>query len=112
MKRITLMAITATTLFLSSCGANQQAVDNMADEMCKAMDKYNEEEPVTILAAAEDIDRISKNEADYGKITEEQLKETMEKKCPAGYAKFLKMVEDGEAVEGEPEPDVEVEEAE
>ena len=95
MNKFTILAFFAAVVLFSSCGADQVVVDKMADEMCTAMDKYNEEDPMTMLDAASGMLDIASKEEEYGSVTESQLKETMEAKCPEGYKKFMKLAESG-----------------
>ena len=95
MSKFTFLACTAVALFFSSCGADQAVVDKMADEMCTAMDKYKEDDPMSMLDAASSMLDVASKEKEYGDVTESQLKETMEKKCPDGYKKFMKLAESG-----------------
>ncbi len=72
---------------LYSCGGSA-AANKMADEMCIAMEKYKEDDPMSMLDAASDMMNISKKTEEYGKVTEAQLKRAMMKKCPDGWKKF------------------------
>jgi len=60
----------------------------MADEMCEAMSKYKEEDPMSMLDAYSDMMIISKKTDEYGTVTETQLKKAMIKKCPEGWKKY------------------------
>jgi hypothetical protein len=61
----------------------------MADEMCRAMTKYDEEKPKTVFEAGSlMLDIISKGN-EYGNVTEDQLNKAMMEKCPEGYRKFV-----------------------
>ncbi|MBX9851795.1 MAG: hypothetical protein K2X86_08560 [Cytophagaceae bacterium] len=73
--------------FLTSCGADQKIVDQMANELCTAMNKYDEKDPMTMLSAAEDMMKIADNKT-YESVTESQLKDAMTKMCPDGAKKF------------------------
>lgn len=91
MKRLAFLAIGAA-IFLSSCGgADQATVDKMTGEMCDAMAIYNEEDPMSMLDAASAMLEISEKEDEYGSVTEDQLYEAMEAKCPDGYKKFKEL---------------------
>ena len=72
---------------LSSCGGSA-AANKMADEMCIAMEKYNVEEPMTMLDAANEMSTIRKKVKEYGNVTHTQLKNAMMKKCPEGWKKY------------------------
>ncbi len=84
---IILLAVTAATTFYS-CGGSSGAANNMADEMCSAMEKFNEGDAASMLEAANAMMEISKKEDEYGKVSEAQLKKAMEDKCPEGWKKF------------------------
>lgn len=96
MRKSTVIVFAASIFLLSSCGADQKVVDQMADEVCQAMSKYKEEDPMTLLEAATGLEQVQSKEGDYKDVTEAQLKSSMEKKCPDGYKKFMKLVEEGE----------------
>jgi hypothetical protein len=72
---------------MSSCG-NSAAANKMADELCVAMEKYKEDDPISMLDAASDMMDISKKTDEYGQVTDTQLKKAMIKKCPDGWKKF------------------------
>jgi hypothetical protein len=93
MTKFTFLAFIASIMLLSSCGADQAVVDKMADEMCTAMSKYDENDPMSLLSCG--MLDIATKEDEYGSVTESQLNETMEKKCPDGYKKFKKITETG-----------------
>ena len=86
MKRRLFVAAFAGTMLVYACGSSAEA-NNMADEMCVAMEKYKEHEPMSMLDAANDMAIILKKEA-YGKVKESELKKAMMKKCPEGWRKF------------------------
>lgn len=87
MKKLTLVFALSTVIVLYSCGGSA-AANKMADEMCSAMEKYKEDDPMSMLDAASDMMDISKKTEEYGKVTEGQLKKAMMKKCPEGWKKF------------------------
>jgi hypothetical protein len=70
-----------------SCG-NSAAANKMADEMCEAMEKYNKDDPMSMYDAASDMETIRKKTAEYGSVTDTQLKKAMLKKCPEGWNKY------------------------
>ena len=80
-------------VFLSSCGADQAIVDKMTTEICTAMDKCNEKDPLSVLEATGAVIDVMSMSEEYGDVTETQFEESMKNKCPEGYKKFLKMTE-------------------
>jgi hypothetical protein len=52
------------------------------------MEKYEENDPMTMLSAANEMMLISKKTKEYGQVTDAQLKKAMLKKCPEGWRKF------------------------
>ena len=88
MKRLIFSVFVATTLFYTSCGADQKTVNKMADEMCVAMKSYNPKDPIGSLGALNKIMAITKKQDEYGSVTEGQLKDAMKKICPEGATKF------------------------
>jgi hypothetical protein len=99
MKKLLFTLSIAATVFLTSCGANQEVADKMADEMCSAMSKYKKDDPSTLMEMANAMQAIAGKEQEYKDVTEAQLKETMEKKCPDGYKMMIEM---SEAADAEP----------
>jgi len=95
MKKINLLVV-VVAFFMFSCGADQASVDKMTGEMCSAMELYKEDDIATMMAAAEKMMEIAGNEAEYGSVTEAQLKGAMEEKCPDGYKKFMELTETAE----------------
>ena len=93
MRKIFTIAFAASTIIMSSCGAKQQIVDKMADEVCQAMSKYKEEDPITLLEAATGLEKVSSNEKEYKDVTEAQLESTLEKNCPDGFKKYKKLID-------------------
>ena len=91
MKKIVIFALAVG--LLSSCGADQATVDKMAGEMCAAMEMYNETDPMSLLDAANAMTEIAGKEAEYSKVTEDQLMKTMETSCPEGHTKFKNLAE-------------------
>ncbi len=92
MKKLFFLVLTAA-IFLCSCGADQAIVDSMTNDMCKAMEKYDEKDPASIMSAATDMSTIAENE-DYGSVSEAQLYDAMEEACPEGLKKLKKMGEE------------------
>ncbi len=86
-KRSVWLAALAGILLLNSCDRSE-AANQMADEMCLAMEKYEENDPMTMLSAANEMMLISKKTKEYGQVTDAQLKKAMLKKCPEGWRKF------------------------
>ena len=86
-KRTLFIVVIGLMLGLCSCNGSE-AANKMADEMCVAMEKYKLEEPMTMLDAANDMSAIRKKTAEYGKVTDAQLKKAMMKKCPEGWKKY------------------------
>jgi len=70
-----------------SC-SNSEVANNMADEMCIAMEKYRVDEPMTMLDAANDMALVNSKKDKYGNVTSAQLKKAMLKKCPEGWKKY------------------------
>lgn len=89
MKRLIFSLFVATTLFFTSCGADQKTVNKMADEMCVAMKSYNPKDPIGSLSALKKISAISKKQDEYGSVTEGQLQDAMKSICPEGFKKFV-----------------------
>jgi hypothetical protein len=87
MKKTLLVLIVVGTAIVSSCSSSA-AANKMADEMCIAMEKYKESDPMTMLDAAGDMMTISKKTEEYGSVTDAQLRRAMLKKCPEGWKKF------------------------
>lgn len=76
---------------LYSCSGGSAAAGKMADEMCSAMEKFNEGDAASMLEAANAMMEITTKEDEYGAVTEAQLQKAMEEKCPEGWAKFEKL---------------------
>jgi len=70
----------------SACNGSAEA-NQMADEICTAMEKYDHSEPMSKYDAANDLNVIRKNEK-YTRVTEAQLKKIMMKKCAEGWNKY------------------------
>ncbi len=87
MKKMALVFAVAAMMVMASCGSSA-AANKMADEMCAAMEKYDYDDPMSIIDAANDVNVISKKSEEYGTVTEGQLKKAMMKKCPEGWKKF------------------------
>ena len=88
MKNLFFAAIAALFL-LGACGADQEVVNNMADEMCGAMELITED-PMSLMAAAEKMTEVATN-SEYGSVTEAQLMEAMNEKCPEGAEKLKEL---------------------
>ncbi len=86
------------SLLLGSCSnkAKQETVDKMANEMCHAMSLINEADPMSILEAHSALTKIWEKTEEYGKVTEEQMQESMGRICPDGLEKYLNMVAEEE----------------
>ena len=82
----------ATLMFLGSCGANEEAVYKMADEMCGAMELITDD-PMSMLDAVTKISEIASNSDEYASVTQTQLIAAMEERCPEGAAKFKDLTE-------------------
>ena len=95
MKNLLFVAFFGLALIFSSCGADQATVDAMADDMCKIMEKYNPEDPMSALDIITPMTELSSKEG-YGSVTEAQLKSAMESKCPEGAKKMEEMMNPGE----------------
>jgi len=96
MKKIVYVSLFAfASAFMMSCGADQATVDKMSNEMCTVMEKYDETDPSSMLTAANGMMEIAGKEAEYGKVTEDQLYSAMEKQCPEGYKKFKTLADSG-----------------
>ncbi len=87
MKKTPFILLLVLMIGLFSCQGSE-AANKMADEMCIAMEKYNVEEPMTMLDAANDMSVILKKTNEYGDVTNAQLKKAMMKKCPEGWKKY------------------------
>lgn len=96
MIKISLYIFAASTIMVTSCGADQQTVDKMADKVCQAMSKYKEEQPETLYDAFVDVQTVSSINGEFKDVSDSQLLSTLEKKCPDGYKKFMKLVEEVE----------------
>ncbi len=88
MKNLIILIAVASITGFYSCAGGSQAANNMADEMCSAMEKFNEGDASSMLEAANAMMEISKKEDEYGKVSEAQLQKAMEDKCPEGWKKF------------------------
>ncbi len=94
MKNLLLVLVFAIALVFSSCGADQKVVDACADDMCKAVESLDiENDPMSIISFAEEMAKIMEKEG-YDGVTQSQLYSAMEKKCPDGYKKFKKMMDE------------------
>jgi hypothetical protein len=96
MTKIAIYFLSAFTMTISSCGADQQTVDKMADKVCQAMSKYKEEQPETLYDAFVDVQKVSSIDGEFKDVSDSQLISTLEKNCPDGYKKFMKLVEEVE----------------
>jgi hypothetical protein len=90
MKNLLFVALFGLALIFSSCGADQATVDAMADDMCKIMEKYNPEDPMTALDIITPMTELTEKEG-YGSVTQAQLEKAMEEKCPEGLKKMKEM---------------------
>jgi len=86
MKKLFIILIGATVI--SSCGANQETVDNMAQEMCDALDGIDLEDPSGLMDAAMAMMDVASNEDAYSAVSEAQLESAMKEKCPDGWSTF------------------------
>jgi len=93
MIRVSIFFFAAFLIMLTSCGADQQTVDKMADKVCQAMSKYREEEPETLYDALVDLQKVYSLDGEF-KDVNSQVIITLEKKCPEGYKKYMKLVEE------------------
>ncbi len=91
MKNLFFVAIFGLALIFSSCGADQATVDAMADDMCKIMEKYNPEDPMSALDILTPITELGDKEG-YGSVSQAQLEKAMEEKCPEGFKKYQDMM--------------------
>ena len=87
MKKMTLIFTIIGMAILYSCGGSP-AANKMADEMCAVMEKCKDDEPMSMVEAASDINDIKKKKDEYGEVTEIQLMRVMRKKCPEGWRKY------------------------
>jgi hypothetical protein len=84
-------------LFFTSCsGKNNQAANNMATEMCKAMELIKAEDPMSMIEAASAMTTIAEKTDLYGQVTNEQLIAAMKKICPDGAKKYIEISEGAE----------------
>ena len=88
MKKLLLFAFSITLFFTSCGGINQETINKLADEMCAAMELYEEENPMSIMKAATALTEIEKNADEYAGITESQLEAAMKTICPEGLVKY------------------------
>ena len=82
----------AVLMLLGACGANEETVNKMADEMCAAMELITDD-PMSLMAAAEKMTEVASNADEFSSVTEDQLMTAMEERCPDGAAKFKDLTE-------------------
>jgi hypothetical protein len=90
MKNLLFVALFGLALIFSSCGADQATVDACADDMCKIMEKYNPEDPMSALDIIGPMTELMEKDG-YSGVTEPQLKKAMGEKCPEGLKKMEDM---------------------
>jgi len=69
-----------------------EVVERMTNDLCKAMELYNPKDPNTIPESTKALESISVKDVDYEKVTEDQIKDVMQQKCPDGYKKLMELV--------------------
>lgn len=72
---------------LNSCGGSA-AANELAEEMCMIMERYQENDSNSMLATAGEMHETIAKREDYKKVTLPQLKRAMMKKCPDGWKKY------------------------
>lgn len=88
MKKLLFAALFAGSLVFSSCGADQATVDAFANDMCATMEKYNPDDLNSMMEVAGEMMEIATK---YSDVSDAQVKEAMEAKCPEGYKKMMEM---------------------
>jgi hypothetical protein len=91
MKKLMVLIAIAGMATLYSCGSSE-AANNMAGEMCAAMEKLTDD-PASMLDAANAMMEITKKEDEYGNVTEAQLEKAMKEQCPEGWDKFQELTQ-------------------
>jgi len=94
MKNLLFVALFAVALLFSSCGADQATVDAMCDDMCELMEKYNPEDPMTLLDITTDMLDLQTKEG-YSSVSEAQMMSAMKEKCPEGAEKMQGILDMG-----------------
>lgn len=74
-------------LVLNACGGSAVA-NELADEMCLVMEKYQENDPASMVATAHEMEEVATKKEEFRKVTLPQLKRSMMKKCPDGWKKY------------------------
>ncbi|MBN2486772.1 MAG: hypothetical protein JXB34_12430 [Bacteroidales bacterium] len=90
MKKL-LFALSLAAILLVSCtGKKKQTVNNLAGEMCKAMELIVADNPMSMIEAASAMTVIA-DKPEYKKVTEDELIEAMKTICPEGATKFIEI---------------------
>ncbi len=95
MKNFLFIFIFASALIFASCGASDETVNACADDMCKAMENYDPEDPMSGLDLLTAMSDILETE-EYEDVTESQLYSAMKEKCPEGYEKLKELTDTAE----------------
>jgi hypothetical protein len=90
--KISPLYLVVIVLIFPACGVDQQVVDQMADEMCVALEKYDPNYPLKIEETVTMLNKIKMKEENK-KVTVSQLETSMFKKCRAGLNKFKMLTE-------------------
>ncbi len=93
MKRLSIILL-GLTLFFASCGADQATVTKATDELCEAYANYDEKNPSSTIKVLGKVSKIMSNES-YQSITEAQLMDAMNEKCPKAAKHIEKLLAGG-----------------
>ncbi|QQS52314.1 MAG: hypothetical protein IPM71_06145 [Bacteroidota bacterium] len=92
MRKLVLISITST-FFLASCQLNQSKdLKKMTDEICFAMEQYDESNPISLLLVADSLASISEEAQTLSKREQLKLKRLLESKCPDGFNKLNALI--------------------
>lgn len=92
MRKLALIFLT-TTFFLTSCQLNHSnKLAEMAEEICLAMEQYDESNPITLMLVADSLVRISEEAKSLTKRQQLKLKQLLESDCPDGYEKLNSLI--------------------
>ena len=87
MKKMIWTFLVSALVLMYSCSSSVEA-NKMADEMCAVLEKYKDDDLMSMVDAASDVNNILIKKDEYGEVTEAQLKRAMLKKCPTGWKKY------------------------
>jgi hypothetical protein len=91
MKNLLFPIIVIAFIFMACSGKNSKAANDMATEMCKAMELIKPEDPMSTLEAASAMTSINEKSDVYSNVTREELIDAMKKLCPEGAQKFIEI---------------------